>query len=87
MDINFFGIFFICIIAIFFLGKIFSLPGKNILKLLINSILGGFFIYIINIVGEVFNFHIGLTIVTSILVGILGVPGVVLLIILVLNLL
>jgi len=36
-------------------------------------------IYIINIVGMLFNFHIGLNITTSILIGILGVPGAILL--------
>ena len=38
-------------------------------------------IYIINIVGQGFGFHIGLNYITSIFVGILGVPGAVLLVI------
>lgn len=74
--------FFICIIAILVLGKIFIIPFKRISKLLINSILGGLLIYVINIIGANFNFHIGLNIFTAIFVGILGVPGSILLIIL-----
>ena len=39
-------------------------------------------IFIINLIGGAFSFHIGLNVGTSILVGILGIPGVILLIIL-----
>lgn len=39
-------------------------------------------IYLINLVGSVFNFHIGLNYITAIFTGILGVPGVILLVIL-----
>lgn len=58
------------------------MPLKKILKLAINSVLGGVLIYVINIVGATFGFHIGLNIGTSIFVGILGIPGAVFLIIL-----
>ncbi|HBC84650.1 MAG TPA: hypothetical protein DCZ30_04335 [Clostridiales bacterium] len=74
--------FFACIIILFIVGRIFIVPLKKILKLAINSILGGVLIYIINIVGATFGFHIGLNIGTSIFVGLLGVPGAVFLIIL-----
>ena len=39
-------------------------------------------IYLINLVGMLFNFHIGLNYITAIFTGILGVPGVILLVIL-----
>jgi inhibitor of the pro-sigma K processing machinery len=55
---------------------------KALFKLIINSVLGGLLIFIINLIGAVWNFHIGLNIVTAILVGILGIPGAVLLVIL-----
>lgn len=71
-----------CLIIIFIIGKIFFLPIKKVLKLMVNSILGGFTIYIINIIGASFNFHIGLNIFTSIFVGFLGIPGVILIILL-----
>ncbi len=81
METNAIIAFFICITAILILGK-FILHFKNILKVVINSVLGGFLIFIINIVGNNFNFHIGLNIFTAIFVGILGLPGAILLIIL-----
>ncbi len=82
MDFNTIGTFIICIILLFILGKIFILPLKNILKLVFNSILGGLLIYLINIIGMNFGFHIGLNLLTSVLVGILGIPGAILLVIL-----
>ena len=54
---------------------------KKILKLIINSILGGLTIFLINLVGGIWGFHIGLNIFTSILVGVLGLPGAVCLVI------
>lgn len=72
--------FLACICFLFLIGRIFALPIKKILKLVINSILGGILIYIINIIGANFGFHIGLNLFTSITIGILGIPGVVVLI-------
>ncbi|MBD9159302.1 MAG: pro-sigmaK processing inhibitor BofA [Clostridiales bacterium] len=69
-----------CICFIFIFGRIFIVPIKKILKLAINSILGGLTIYIINIVGATFGFHLGLNIFTSILIGVLGLPGAVVLV-------
>ena len=74
--------FVVCIIAIFILGKIFAWPLKGIVKLIGNSIIGGVIIFIINLIGANLNFHVGLNIGTALVVGILGIPGAVLLIIL-----
>lgn len=62
-----------CICFIFLFGRIFIVPIKKILKLVFNSILGGIVIYIINLVGANFGFHIGLNIFTSILVRNIGI--------------
>lgn len=70
-----------CICFIFLFGKLFIVPIKRILKLVFNSILGGICIYIINLIGSSYNFHIGLNIFTSIIIGLLGIPGTVLIII------
>jgi len=81
LDINNYMVYIASIIFIFIFAKIFLVPLKSIFKLILNSILGGVLIYIINIVGMLFDFHIGLNIITSILIGILGVPGAVLLVV------
>ncbi len=61
-------IFLGCIIAIILFGKILVLPIKKILKLVLNSLLGGLMIVCINWIGVAFNLHIGLNIFTSIFV-------------------
>ena len=71
-----------CIVVLWIIGKIFSVPLKALFKLIVNSILGGLLIFIINLIGLAWEFHIGLNIVTAVLVGLLGIPGAVLLIIL-----
>lgn len=82
MDTNVIITFFACILALFLFGRIFIVPLKTIIKLVFNSILGGVLIYVINLIGTGYNFHIGLNIFTAIFVGILGIPGAVLLAIL-----
>lgn len=79
LDINTIVVYLGCIIFLFIIGKIFVLPIKFILKLIGNSILGGILIFVVNLVGSLFEFHIGLNIATAIFTGILGIPGVVLL--------
>ena len=70
-----------CICFLFLFGRIFIVPVKKILKLVLNSIIGGIVIIIINLVGASFGFHIGLNFFTSIVIGFLGLPGAVILII------
>lgn len=82
LDTNTIITYLACIVFLFIFGRIFIVPLKNILKLVLNSILGGVLIFILNIIGATFQFHIGLNIITSIIIGILGVPGAILLIIL-----
>ena len=82
MEANNIITFLVCIILIFIFRKLFILPIKHILKLIINSILGAILIYIINLIGSTWGFYIGINILTSIFVGILGIPGAILLILL-----
>ena len=72
--------FLACICFIFLFGKILIVPIQKILKLVVNSLLGGLVIYVINLIGANFSFHIGLNIVTSMIVGLLGLPGTIVLI-------
>ena len=81
MDTNVIITFSACIILIGILGRLFLVPLKKILKLIINSIVGAFIIYLINYIGLMLDFHIGLNFFTAAFVGILGIPGAILLII------
>lgn len=74
--------FVACVAILLVFGRSFLGPIRKTLKLVGNSVLGALLIFIINLVGTSFDFHIGLNIVNSIIVGLLGIPGAILLIIL-----
>lgn len=82
MDVKMLLIYVTCIIGIIIIGKIFIVPIKIICKLIINSILGVILLYIINLVGSMWGLHIGINVITALIVGILGIPGGILLTIL-----
>lgn len=71
------------ILLIFMLGKIFLWPLKLIFKLVVSSILGGIMILLINLAAGMFGFVlIPLNLLTALVAGVLGIPGVLLLLIL-----
>ena len=67
------------IIILVVIGKLFLFPIKILTKLVINAILGGITLFLVNYIGGFWGLHIAFNIVNAIIVGILGVPGVVLL--------
>lgn len=74
--------YIIGIIILFILGRMFLVPMKIVLKLIFNGIIGGIVIFFINLAGSLFDFHIPLNAASSLIVGFLGIPGLILLIIL-----
>ena len=82
MEVKMLLIYVACIIGLIIVGKVFIVPIKIIGKLIINSILGVVLLYIINLVGALWQFHIGINVITALVVGILGIPGAILLAIL-----
>ncbi|MEG2310381.1 MAG: pro-sigmaK processing inhibitor BofA family protein [Clostridia bacterium] len=70
------------IIAILIVAKILSWPLKRIFKLLINILIGLLLILIVNIFGVNIGLHIPFNILTALVSGILGIPGVLCLVIL-----
>ena len=69
------------IILIFLIGKIFLWPIKLVLKLVLNSVIGGAAILMINVLAVGFGIFIPLNILNALIVGVLGRPGAVLLLI------
>lgn len=74
------GYFLISIIGLILIVKIFSWPLKMLIKLIINGVMGVILLLLINTVGSLFNFSIGINAVTAIIAGFFGVPGVIFLI-------
>lgn len=65
------------IVILFILLKILKWP----IKILVNGIFGVILLYLVNLVGTKYNFYIGINVVTALIAGILGIPGVAALII------
>ena len=72
-----FGLFLLYII-----GLLLVIPIKIILKLIVNGILGGILLLLFNLVGGLIGLSIVINPITAIIVGFLGIPGVILLLIL-----
>ena len=70
------------LILIFLLGKALLVPLKVIMRLLLNSVLGAVLIIVINFIGMNIGVMIPINVVNSLTVGILGVPGVIMLLLL-----
>ena len=68
----------IVLLAIFLLFKIFGWSLKMFFKLLVNTIIGGVILILLNLVGGRIGFTVPITILSSLIVGVLGVAGVIL---------
>lgn len=64
------GILIICISA-----RIFLAPIKLIFRLIINSALAVGMLFLINLAGPLINVYIGINPVSALVVGLLGIPG------------
>lgn len=61
---------------------VFSKPLGKIVKIAVNSALGGICIIAFNFVSQIFGFFIGVNALTAVTVGILGIPGFIMLLML-----
>lgn len=65
------------IIAVFLFGRVLLIPIKVLLKLMANSLVGGALIFLLNVIGNGVGITIPLNIITAVITGVLGIPGVV----------
>ena len=65
------------IVAIYVLIKIIASPIKKIFKLLLNAVCGLLLLFIANFIGGFFNFAIPVNLLTCIIAGAFGIPGVI----------
>lgn len=70
-----FGIF-----LIFLIGRIFLMPLKLVLRLIYNGLIGGAMLWVLNFFGAYFGFSIAINVITALVAGFLGLPGVIILI-------
>lgn len=61
------------IVILYFILKLLKLP----FKILINGIFGVILLYVANLIGVNYGVTVGINIVTALIAGILGIPGVI----------
>lgn len=70
--------YLVAFVILYIVLKVISVPVKIIIKLMVNALIGGVVLFLINLVGASLGFTLTITWVTSLIVGIFGVPGVIL---------
>ncbi|MGI5881054.1 MAG: pro-sigmaK processing inhibitor BofA family protein [Syntrophomonadaceae bacterium] len=68
------------LIILYAVAKVFMQPIKLLWKLVINSAVGIILLLIVNYVGAYFDFSLPINIITVLVAGFLGLPGILLLI-------
>ncbi|AEM77576.1 inhibitor of the pro-sigma K processing machinery [Thermoanaerobacter thermohydrosulfuricus] len=74
--------YLIGLFLLYLLGWLLVVPRKILLRIIINGIIGGLILFIINLIGKSLGLYIAINPVTALVVGFLGIPGIILLIIL-----
>ena len=76
------GTYVVALLLLFLGGKLFRVPIKVLGRLLFNAVLGGIALIIVNLLGGFVGIAVGINPVTALCAGILGIPGVALLLVL-----
>ena len=75
-------VFLFGVILLIIIGRLYITPIKFILKILLNSAIGLAILFVINFFGKMIGLTIGINVITVLVSGILGVPGIVLMLML-----
>ena len=70
------------VIALYVLLKIIAAPIKLIIKLLLNALVGFLLLFLANLISGFFDFSIPINLITCLISGIFGIPGVIFLVVL-----
>lgn len=70
------------LLLLYIIGWLLLVPFKIVLKLLLNGIIGGVVLWIINMLSVPIGIHIALNPFNALIVGVLGIPGIILLLLL-----
>ncbi|HHW01841.1 MAG TPA: pro-sigmaK processing inhibitor BofA [Thermoanaerobacterales bacterium] len=69
------------LILLYMIGRVLIVPLRIVLKLVYNAIIGGVVLVILNFLGGYVGLYIAINPITALLVGFLGVPGIILLLV------
>lgn len=80
--IEFVAAFVIGLMLLFILIRLFYTPVRIACKLFFNALAGGALLWVLNFAGSLAGIQIGINAVTAAVTGVLGVPGIALLLLL-----
>lgn len=63
------------LLVIYFLSRLFFKPLKLLLKAILHIVLGGTMIVLYNMVGAAWGLTLGLNLISALVVGVMGLPG------------
>ena len=70
------------VVGIILLIKLLSAPFRKIIKLLLNALMGFVMLYAVNFFGAFIGIELDVNLISALVAGFLGVPGIVLLVVL-----
>lgn len=68
------------LVILFFVIQFFMKPIKILWKLVFNSVIGLILLFVVNYIGSYFSFALPYNIITVLIAGFLGIPGILMLI-------
>ena len=81
MDIGTILAFVFGLFLLYIIGILLVIPIKIIFKLIVNGVIGGILLLLFNLIGGIFGLTLVINPLTAIIAGLLGIPGVILLLI------
>lgn len=81
MDISAILAFVFGLFLLYIIGILLVIPIKIIFKLIVNGVIGGILLLLFNLIGGIFGLTLVINPLNAIIAGLLGIPGVILLLI------
>ncbi|MGI5907191.1 MAG: pro-sigmaK processing inhibitor BofA family protein [Christensenellales bacterium] len=70
------------LLLLFLIGWLLITPIKVLLKFILNGVIGGLMLWVLNLLGGALGISVAINPVTALIAGFLGVPGVILILLL-----
>ena len=75
MEVSVFLAYAFGVLMVYILGRFLMVPLKCVMGFVVSSICGGIVILIVNLIGAAYGIFIPLNTITAAIIGVLGVPG------------
>lgn len=76
IDINVLIAFGFGVLLLFLLAKILATPFRLFFRLVVNGVMGGILLWVLNLVGGFIGIHLPINPFTALVAGFMGIPGI-----------